>query len=332
MTDAVLDGRYRLGTLLGRGGMGEVWRAHDTRIGREVAVKIVTAGGLTDEALARFDREARIAGNVSGPSIVTVHDYGHDEYRGETVPYLVMELVAGRTIADRVRAEGPPPVRTALEWTLQVCDALATAHAAGVVHRDIKPSNVMVSDGGAVKVLDFGIARFMEHQQTRTGLTAAGMVIGSAEYMSPEQVQGHRVDARSDLYSLGCLLFFTLTGRAPFEAESPIALAYQHVNKAAEAPGRYQAGIPGVVDGLVLELLAKDPGVRPGSAGEVSGRVRGVLAGLVGGGGGAGVSGAGAGAAGAEAAGAEAAGAGGGGALGGPTGTRVWSPDGGTGT
>ncbi|MFD0638576.1 serine/threonine-protein kinase [Catenulispora yoronensis] len=278
MADDVLDGRYRLVRLLGRGGMGEVWRAHDARIGREVAVKIVTAGGLTDEALARFDREARIAGNLSGPSIVTVHDYGHDEYSGETVPYLVMELVAGRTIAERVRHDGPQPPETALRWAQQVCEALTIAHAANVVHRDIKPSNVMVTDSGAVKVLDFGIARFVENQQTRTGLTAAGMVIGSVEYMSPEQAQGGRVDARSDLYSLGCLLFFTLTARGPFEADTPMGLAYQHVTKPAEAPSRYQMGIPPEVDELVLALLAKEPQDRPADARTVGERI-GVLLG-----------------------------------------------------
>lgn len=278
MADQLLDGRYRLVRLLGRGGMGEVWQARDDRIGREVAVKIVTAGGLSEENLARFDREARIIGGLSGPSIVTVHDYGHDEYAGQTVPYLVMELVAGRTIADRVRGEGPVSPQTALAWAAQICQALTVAHTANVVHRDIKPSNVMVSDAGVVKVLDFGIARFMEHQETRTGLTEAGMVIGSAEYMSPEQAQGRHVDARSDLYSLGGLVYFALTGRRPFEADSPVGMAYQHVTRTPEAPSRYRQGIPRSVDALVLALLAKDPQDRPADARAAGERIRGLLA------------------------------------------------------
>ncbi|MEY9888097.1 serine/threonine protein kinase/WD40 repeat protein [Catenulispora sp. MAP5-51] len=277
MAEVVLDGRYRLVRLLGRGGMGEVWRAHDARIGRDVAVKIVTAGGLTGEALARFDREARIIGNLSGPSIVTVHDYGHDEYAGETVPYLVMELVAGRTIADRIRTDGPTSPRTALDWAVQICEALTVAHTAKVIHRDIKPSNVMVSDAGAVKVLDFGIARFVGDLQTGTDLTATGMVVGSAEYMSPEQAQGGALDARSDLYSLGCLLHFALTGRGPFEADTPLSVALLHVSRTPEAPSRYRQGIPAAVDDLVLTLLAKDPQDRPGSALTVGQWIRNLL-------------------------------------------------------
>ncbi|MEY9929937.1 serine/threonine protein kinase [Catenulispora sp. GP43] len=277
MAEVLLDGRYRLVRLLGRGGMGEVWQAHDARIGREVAVKIVTAGGLSGEALARFDREARIIGGLSGPSIVTVHDYGHDDYAGENVPYLVMELVAGRTIADRVRTDGPVAPRAALEWAVQICEALTVAHAANVVHRDIKPSNVMVSDAGVVKVLDFGIARFVEGEQTLTDLTATGMVIGSAEYMSPEQAQGGHLDARSDLYSLGCLLYFALTGRGPFEADTPLSVALLHVSRTPEAPSRYRQGIPAAVDQLVLTLLAKDPQDRPGGALTVGQWIRNLL-------------------------------------------------------
>jgi eukaryotic-like serine/threonine-protein kinase len=277
MAEVVLDGRYRLVRLLGRGGMGEVWRSHDARIGRDVAVKIVTAGGLTGEALARFDREARIIGNLSGPSIVTVHDYGHDEYAGETVPYLVMELVTGRTIADRIRTDGPTSPRTALEWAVQICEALTVAHTAKVIHRDIKPSNVMVSDAGAVKVLDFGIARFVGDLQTGTDLTATGMVVGSAEYMSPEQAQGGDLDARSDLYSLGCLLHFALTGRGPFEADTPLSVALLHVSRTPEAPSRYRQGIPAALDDLVLTLLAKDPQDRPGSALTVGQWIRNLL-------------------------------------------------------
>ncbi|MBW8806015.1 MAG: serine/threonine protein kinase [Catenulisporales bacterium] len=274
MDGSMLDGRYRLQELLGRGGMGQVWRAFDERIGREVAVKIVTAATLTDDALARFDREARIAGKVSGPAIVTVHDYGHDAFRGETVPYLVMELVVGRTLAERVRADGPPPPAVVLDWGRQICEALTIAHAAAVIHRDIKPGNVMVTPAGAVKVLDFGIARFIEQQQTQADLTATGTIMGSAQYMSPEQAQGRHLDARSDLYSLGCLLFFALTGRAPFEADSPMGLAYQHVNTAPEPPSRYRPGIPPAVDALVLDLLAKEPEARPSDARAVGERIR----------------------------------------------------------
>ena len=194
MTDRILDARYQLIELLGSGGMGEVWRCHDPRIGRDVAVKVLLDVRVTDESLARFDREARVAGSLASPFIVSVHDYGHGALDGRVVPYLVMQLVDGETL-DQVMARELamsriPDVGRALRWTDQVCAALEVAHRVGVVHRDVKPGNVMTDRGGAAKVLDFGIARFVGEAQSRAGLTASGVVLGTAGYMSPEQGRG----------------------------------------------------------------------------------------------------------------------------------------------
>ena len=278
MEGRLLDGRYRLTARLESGGMGEVWRAYDERIGREVAVKIVTAARLTPDALARFDREARIAGGLSGPTIVVIHDYGHSDHGGDTVPYLVMELLTGRTLTKIVRSRSLPPVAEALRWGVQICDALEVAHRAGVVHRDIKPGNVMVAADGGLKVLDFGIARFVEDEQVREGLTVTGMIVGSAEYLSPEQAEGRKIDYRADLYALGCLLHFATTGRPPFEADSFMGLAYQHTNTPPHPPSRHRRNLPSAVDRLVLDLLAKDPDARPASAAVVRKRLVGILA------------------------------------------------------
>ncbi|NUP46749.1 MAG: serine/threonine protein kinase [Catenulispora sp.] len=277
MADRVLDGRYRLVELLGAGGMGEVWRCHDPRIGREVAVKVLLDVRVTAESLARFELEARVAGSLTSPSIVSVYDYGHGDLDGRPVPYLVMELVAGETldqvVARELAASRLPDARRALRWTDQVCTALEVAHGVGVVHRDIKPGNVMTTRDGSATVLDFGIARFVGEAQSRAALTAAGVVLGTAGYMSPEQAEGRALDHRTDLYSVGCLLYFLLTGRPPFEAESFMGVAYKHVNADPEPPSRYRRGLPPALDALVLDLLAKEPGSRPADAAAVRRRL-----------------------------------------------------------
>jgi serine/threonine protein kinase len=277
MAERILDGRYRLVDLLGAGGMGEVWRCHDSRIGREVAVKVLLDVRVTDESLARFEREARVAGRLASPSIVAVYDYGHGELDGRPVPYLVMELLAGETldqvVARELAASRVLDVGRALRWADQVCAALEVAHRVGVVHRDIKPGNVMTAHDGSAKVLDFGIARFVGELQSRVGLTASGVVLGTAGYMSPEQAEGRALDHRTDLYSVGCLLYFLLTGRPPFEAESFMGVAYKHVTAAPEPPSAHRRGLHPAVDALVLDLLKKEPGERPADATAVRGRV-----------------------------------------------------------
>ena len=277
MTDRILDARYQLIELLGSGGMGEVWRCHDPRIGRDVAVKVLLDVRVTDESLARFDREARVAGSLASPFIVSVHDYGHGALDGRVVPYLVMQLVDGETL-DQVMARELamsriPDVGRALRWTDQVCAALEVAHRVGVVHRDVKPGNVMTDRGGAAKVLDFGIARFVGEAQSRAGLTASGVVLGTAGYMSPEHAEGRALDHRTDLYSVGCLLYFLLTGRPPFEAESFMGVAYKHVTAPPERPSAYRPGLDPAIDALVLELLAKKPDERPADAAVVRSRL-----------------------------------------------------------
>lgn len=272
----VLDGRYALAERIGAGGYGEVWRGLDTRIRRAVAVKVLSTAHAGDKEVERFAREAAAAGGLNHPRIVTVHDFGQTRHDGRPVAYLVMELLAGeslRAVLDR----GVPPLRQALDWAAQVCEALAAAHASDVLHRDVKPGNVMVLPSGSVKVVDFGIAR---DGSLSDGLTTAGMVLGTPSYMAPERFTGAAVGPRADLYSLGCLLAELCTGRQPFTGGTVFELVYQHTQLAPPAPSSVRPGLPPGVDRLVLDLLAKDPADRPADATAVRGELVALLADL----------------------------------------------------
>ncbi|MFG2991324.1 protein kinase [Streptomyces sp. NPDC048257] len=268
----LIEDRYALEELLGRGGFGEVWRAEDSRVGRQVAVKI--GYPQTPEETRRFEREASLAGNLAHPNIATIHDFGRTERAGRSAVFLVMELLQGRSLA-QVLDEGVPPLADALDWVAQVAAALGAAHDGGVVHRDIKPANVMVTGARGVKVLDFGIAK--AQGGVGTELTGTGMIIGSFPYMAPERwtggANGVPVDGRADLYALGCVLMELLTGTRPFAAREMHELLAQHLTATPPAPGSLRAGLPPALDALVLDLLAKDPRERPADAGEVSRRL-----------------------------------------------------------
>ncbi|MET7396391.1 protein kinase [Dactylosporangium sp. NPDC005572] len=277
MVGRLLSGRYELRSVLGRGGMAEVWQAVDGRLRRPVAVKILHDEGGADPSLPeRFEREGRTVARLSHPNIVAVYDVGIDD----GTPYLVMELVQGHSLADELAA-GPLDPRRAVRIAEQVCDALTAAHDAGVVHRDMKPANILIGDEGRVKVCDFGIARITDRAQTV--LTAAATVVGTSSYMAPEQVLGKPVDARTDLYALGCVLYAMLTGRPPFVAGSPVQIAWQQVHEEAVPVAARRPGLPPKLAGLVGALLAKHPTDRPASAAQV----RAALAGAAGGAGGA---------------------------------------------
>ncbi|MFF2657993.1 protein kinase [Kitasatospora sp. NPDC058032] len=270
MVGDVLDGRYQLVERLGQGGFGVVWRAFDTRMRRPVAVKVINHHGEDQQKAAlRFVREACAAGNLSHPHIVTVHDLGEGELAGRTVTYLVMELLLGRTLTAVLRDGPVDPVRS-LRWGRQICSALAAAHDAGMVHRDIKPENIMVTEAGAVKVLDFGIAQL---DIGTGGLTTTGTVIGSPAYMAPERWTGGRVDGRADLYAFGCVLVELCTGARPFSGDSTPVLMYQHLNEPPPALDPAPFGLPAELAGLVAELLAKDPERRPADARTVERRL-----------------------------------------------------------
>ncbi|HUR51213.1 MAG TPA: Stk1 family PASTA domain-containing Ser/Thr kinase [Mycobacteriales bacterium] len=251
----LLGGRYALGEVIGRGGMAEVWRGTDTRLDRDVAVKVLRADLARDPAFqARFRREAQSAASLDAPNVVAVYDTGVDEHG---VPWIVMEHVEGRTLRQILGAEGRLLPQRALEVAVDVCSALEVAHRAGIVHRDIKPGNVMLTSQGEVKVMDFGIARAASvGDSTMTGTES---VIGTAAYLSPEQARGEHVDARSDLYSTGCLLYELLTGSPPFVGDSPVAVAYQHVREAPVPPSRYVEGLAPDIDTIVLTAMAKSP-------------------------------------------------------------------------
>jgi pyrroline-5-carboxylate reductase len=262
-----VGGRYELGELLGRGGMAEVRRAVDQRLGRSVAVKQLRTDLAIDPTFqARFRREAQSAAGLNHPTIVAVYDTGEeiDPLSGVAIPYIVMELVEGSTLRDVLREGRKILPERALELTQGVLEALSYSHKAGIVHRDIKPANVMLTPNGGVKVMDFGIARAVA--DTSATMTQTAAVIGAAQYLSPEQARGETVDARSDLYSTGCLLYELLVGRPPFVGDSPVSVAYQHVREAPVPPSQLDPEITPEIDAVVLKALAKDPADRYQSA------------------------------------------------------------------
>ncbi|SED00413.1 protein kinase [Streptomyces sp. TLI_105] len=267
------DGRYRLTHRLGRGGMAEVFAAEDVRLGRTVAVKLLRADLAEDPvSKARFTREAQSVAGLNHHAIVAVYDSGEDLVGGRPVPYIVMELVEGRTIRDLLLSAEAPGPEQALIIVSGVLEALAYSHQHGIVHRDIKPANVIITHTGAVKVMDFGIARALHGAQST--MTQTGMVMGTPQYLSPEQALGKAVDHRSDLYATGCLLYELLALRPPFTGETPLSVVYQHVQDAPVPPSEVTGSVPPELDGLVMRSLAKDPDDRFQSAEEMRGLIQ----------------------------------------------------------
>ncbi|RFU86433.1 Stk1 family PASTA domain-containing Ser/Thr kinase [Streptomyces triticagri] len=263
-----LGGRYELGQVLGRGGMAEVYLAHDTRLGRTVAVKTLRVDLARDPSFqARFRREAQSAASLNHPAIVAVYDTGEDYVDNISIPYIVMEYVDGSTLRELLHSGRKLLPERAMEMTIGILQALEYSHRNGIVHRDIKPANVMLTRDGQVKVMDFGIARAMG--DSGMTMTQTSAVIGTAQYLSPEQAKGEQVDARSDLYSTGCLLYELLTVRPPFVGDSPVAVAYQHVREEAQPPSVFDSEITPEMDAIVLRALVKDPDYRYQSADEM---------------------------------------------------------------
>ncbi|MEU2063685.1 protein kinase [Streptomyces sp. NPDC013455] len=262
---ALAGGRYQLRDLLGEGGMASVHLAYDAVLDRQVAIKTLhTELGREQAFRERFRREAQSVAKLTHTNIVSVFDTGEDDLGGMAMPYIVMEYVEGRPLGsvleEDIRQYGAMPADKALKVTADVLAALEISHEMGLVHRDIKPGNVMVTKRGVVKVMDFGIARAM--QSGVTSMTQTGMVVGTPQYLSPEQALGRGVDARSDLYSVGIMLFQLVTGRLPFDADSPLAIAYAHVQEEPVAPSSVNRSLPPAVDALVARALKKNPNER----------------------------------------------------------------------
>ncbi len=263
-----LSDRYELGDILGFGGMSEVHLARDMRLHRDVAVKVLRADLARDPSFyLRFRREAQNAAALNHPAIVAVYDTGEAETTAGPLPYIVMEYVNGVTLRDIVHTEGPMPPKRAIEVIADACQALNFSHQNGIIHRDVKPANIMISTTNAVKVMDFGIARALADSGNSVTQTAA--VIGTAQYLSPEQARGDPVDARSDVYSLGCVLYEMLTGEPPFTGDSPVSVAYQHVREDPIPPSERHEGISADLDAVVLKALAKNPENRYQTAAEM---------------------------------------------------------------
>jgi serine/threonine-protein kinase len=267
-TPRLLSNRYELGDTLGYGGMSEVHKGRDVRLSRDVAVKVLRADLARDPQFQeRFRREAQNAAALNHPAIVAVYDTGETRTEHGPLPYIVMEYVDGRTLRDIVKTEGPLPGQRAMEIMADVSAALDFSHRHGIIHRDVKPANVMITRTGAVKVMDFGIARAVHDGQAAVTQTAA--VIGTAQYLSPEQARGEAVDARSDVYASGCVLFELLTGEPPFTGDSPVAVAYQHVREDPKPPSALNPRVNPALDAIVLKAMSKGAANRYQSAAEM---------------------------------------------------------------
>src|SRR5262245_9072985 len=272
LIDRLFDDRYRITRKLGAGGMATVYLAEDQELGRRVAIKILNERHANDEQFVeRFRREAKNAAGLSHPNVVSIYDRGE----AEGTYYIAMEYVEGRTLKDLILRRGPSPIPIAIDYTRQILQALRFAHRAGIVHRDIKPHNVIVDSDGRVKVADFGIARAGTSQ-----MTEAGSIIGTAQYLSPEQARGAPVDQTSDLYSVGILLYELLTGTVPFNGETPVEIAMKHLSQTPEPPSAHRPDVPHDLDLVVLRALAKDPGERYQSAEEMDADLERIARGL----------------------------------------------------
>ena len=251
----VIAGRYEVGSLIGRGGMADVYEGTDTRLGRKVAIKVLKSDLANDPAFeARFRQEAQASARMGHPTIVRIYDAGEeittDEYGNQhKYPFIVMEFVSGKLLRDLLH-ERRLTRHEALEWTTGVLTALEFSHRAGVIHRDIKSANIMITDAGQVKVMDFGIARAISDSSATQAHTSG--IVGTAQYFSPEQAKGEQVDARTDLYSTGVLLYEMICGRPPFKGESAVSVAYQHVSEAVIPPSQFDSTISPELDAVVL--------------------------------------------------------------------------------
>jgi serine/threonine-protein kinase len=253
MINVLLGGRYKLGEMIGTGGMADVFVAEDTRLARQVAVKVLRSDLARDPSfVARFKKEALAAAGLNHPGIVAVYDSGE-----EPAPYIVMELISGHTLRELIHKGERVPLKRALEIGEGILAALEYSHHSGIVHRDIKPANIMITDHGDVKVMDFGIARALA--DLGATLTSTWNVVGTAQYLSPEQALGEVADLRSDIYSTGCLLYEVLTGKPPFSGETPVSIAYQHVSGVLVAPSKIVPELPAGIDTLLTVALAKNP-------------------------------------------------------------------------
>src|SRR3954451_19375818 len=272
LIDTVFDGRYKIIRKLGAGGMADVYLAEDQELARRVAIKILNdRHAADDQFVERFRREAKNAAGLSHPNIVSIYDRGDSE----GTYYIAMEYLEGRSLKELIVSRGSAPVRTAIEYARQILAAVGAAHKQGIVHRDIKPHNVLVGPEGRLKVTDFGIARSGASQ-----MTEVGSIIGTAQYLSPEQARGSQVDQTSDLYSVGVVLYELLTGQVPFTGDTPLEIAMKHLSEVPKPPSELREDVPPDLDMVVVRALAKDPSERYQSAEEMDADLERILNGL----------------------------------------------------